>query len=473
MEFSSINPATGEVVWRDRAASAAEVDAAVRQARIAFAEWSQRSLDDRTAVLRAYARVLERRKSSLAEIISREIGKPTWEALTEVQSMIGKVEISIEAQAKRCSDFRGGAALTRFRPHGVVAVLGPFNFPGHLPNGHIVPALLAGNTVVYKPSEYAPATAELMASSWLEAGLPEGALNVVQGLRETGAALAEHPGLDGLFFTGSARTGLALAERFARTPEKILALEMGGNNPLLVWDVHDVRTAALLVAQSAYVSAGQRCTCARRLILPNDGRGDALLNELLRLARKLSVGPFTQRPEPFMGPVISAATAERLLQAQVQLLARGAVSLLAMRALVPGSGLLSPGLIDVTPMRERDDEEHFGPLLQVIRVPDFAAALVEANATRYGLAAGLLSDDRTLYECFLRNVRAGVVNWNQPLTGASSGAPFGGIGRSGNHRPSAYLAADYCSYPVASIEQPELKWPTQLPPGLGQPGEEA
>lgn len=473
MEFSSTNPATGETVWCGPAASPSEVGTAVYHARAAFADWSQRSLEDRIAVLRAYASALERRKPALAEMISREIGKPNWESLTEVQSMIGKVEISIEAQAKRCSEFRGGAAVTRFRPHGVVAVLGPFNFPGHLPNGHIVPALLAGNTVVYKPSEYAPGTAELMASAWRDAGLPDGALNVVQGQRETGAALAEHPEIDGLFFTGSARTGLALAERFARTPEKILALEMGGNNPLIVWDARDVRAAALIVAQSAYVSAGQRCTCARRLIIPSDARGEGLIGELQRLARRLSVGVYTQRPEPFMGPVISAATAERLLSVQAQLVERGANSLLAMRTLVPGTGLLTPGLIDVTAMRDRDDNELFGPLLQVIRVPDFAAALVEANATRYGLAAGLLSDDRTLYEGFLRTVRAGVVNWNQPLTGASSGAPFGGVGRSGNHRPSAYLAADYCSFPVASIEQPELKWPAQLPPGLGQPGEDA
>lgn len=473
MEFSSTNPATGEIVWRGRAASASEVDESVQRARHVFGEWSQRTLDERILILRAYAVALERRKANLAEMISREVGKPTWEALTEVQSMAAKVGISIEAQARRCGEFRGGAAITRFRPHGVVAVLGPFNFPGHLPNGHIVPALLAGNTVVYKPSEYAPGTAEIMALAWDDAGLPSGALNVVQGARETGAALAAHPEINGLFFTGSARTGLALAEQFSRTPEKILALEMGGNNPLIVWDVRDVRAAALIIAQSAYVSAGQRCTCARRLIVPDDARGETVIAELLRLARGLAVGPFTRNPEPFMGPVISAAVAERLLIIQSQLVGDGATALLAMRSLLGGTGLLTPGLIDVTPLRQRSDEEHFGPLLQLIRVPDFDAALTEACATRYGLAAGILTDERAQFDRFLQQIRAGVINWNQPLTGASSGAPFGGVGRSGNHRPSAYLAADYCSYPVASIEQPELKWPSQLPPGLGLPGEDA
>lgn len=438
----------------------------VKRARLAFPSWSQRPHGSRIAVLRAFAALLEQRKSTMAEMISREVGKPTWESLTEVQSMAGKVEISIEAHANRCGEFRGGAAITRFRPHGVVAVLGPFNFPGHLPNGHIVPALLAGNTVVFKPSEYAPGTAELMAAAWHEAGLPSGALNVVQGQHQTGAALAEHGDIDGLFFTGSAGTGLALAKRFAETPQKILALEMGGNNPLVVWDVRDVRAAALTVVQSAYVSAGQRCTCARRLILPKDDRGDRLISEILDLVRRLVIGPFTQRPEPFIGPVISAAAVERLLLAQASLIERGATPLLPMRALASGTGLISPGLLDVTAVRDRADTEHFGPLLQIIRVPDFPAALAEANATRFGLAAGLLSDERSQYDQFLGQIRAGVVNWNQPLTGASSGAPFGGVGQSGNHRPSAYLAADYCSYPVASIEHPELKWPAQLPPGI-------
>ncbi|HEY0945195.1 MAG TPA: succinylglutamate-semialdehyde dehydrogenase, partial [Opitutaceae bacterium] len=348
----------------------------------------------------------------------------------------------------------------------VVAVFGPFNFPGHLPNGHIIPALLAGNTVVFKPSEYAPLVAERTAAAWREAGLPDGVFNVVQGGRDTGAALVDHTAIDGLFFTGSARTGLWLAEKFARTPERILALEMGGNNPLVVWRPRDLRAAALLTVQSACLTAGQRCTCARRLIVPAGAAGEEFVMHYMAMLRGLRVGSFTEKPEPFMGPVISSVVADQLLQAQRDLIARGAHPLVEMRSLRAGTGLISPGLLDVTAVGDRPDEELFGPLLQLIRVPDFEAAIVEANATRYGLAAGLLCDDRALYERFRDEVRAGLVNWNQQLTGASSAAPFGGVGRSGNHRPSAYLAADYCSYPVASIEIPELKPPASLPPGI-------
>ena len=464
--FSSFNPATGKPVWTGDAASPAEVDAVVSRARIGFRQWSRAPLATREEHLRAFARILEMRKAEFTEAISHEVGKPTWEALTEVQSMVTKVDLSVKAHAQRCGEFRGGPAITRFRPHGVVAVFGPFNFPGHLPNGHIVPALLAGNTVVFKPSERAPLVAELTAAAWRDAGLPAGVFNLVQGGRDTGASLAQHAGIDGLFFTGSSSAGAWLAELFAKTPGKILALEMGGNNPLVVWSANDLQAASLLTAQSAYLSAGQRCTCARRLILPSGSEGNAFLEELVNCIGAIRVGAHTSRPEPFMGPVISARAARDILDAQVALRLRGGRSLVTVRLLEENTALLTPGLIDVSDVANRGDEEIFGPLLQVIRVRSFDDAIAEANRTRYGLAAGLLSDERALYEQFRDEVRAGIINWNQPLTGASGAAPFGGIGHSGNHRPSAFFAADYCSYPVASIEVSELKMPGQLPTGF-------
>lgn len=465
--FSSLNPATGDVVWTGAAATAHDVNTAVARARAALPIWSRASLGEREAHLRAFACVLETRKLDLAQAISLEVGKPRWEALTEAQSMITKIDFAVRGYAQRCAEFGTGPAITRFRPHGMCAVFGPFNFPGHLPNGHIVPALLAGNTVVFKPSELTPLVAERTIAAWHEAGLPPGVIELVQGGRETGAALATHAGIDGLFFTGSARTGRWLAEQFARTPEKILALELGGNNPLVVWSAGDLRAAALIVAQSAYATAGQRCTCARRLIVPEGNEGDAVLAAVHAVTARIRVGAFTETPEPFMGPVISADAANSLVARQAAHIAAGADPILYMIQENRNKGFVSPGLLDVTSVADRDDEEWFGPLLQVIRVRDFDAALAEANATRYGLTAGLVSDDRALYERFRREVRAGLINWNQPLTGASGAAPFGGVGRSGNHRPSGLFAADYCAYPVASIEVSELKPPAQLPPGLG------
>lgn len=468
-EFASLNPATGDVVWKGKAASQHDVDKAVSLSKMAFENWTILPIEERIRHLESFC---EKLKSSnvLAEAISKETGKPLWESDTEVNAMIGKIGISIEAYHDRCPETilttPGGNSLTRHKPHGVVAVLGPFNFPGHLPNGHIVPALLAGNTVIFKPSEHTPLVGEITLAIWRDSGLPEGVLNLVQGGRESGAALAFHQEIDGLFFTGSWPTGKLLAEQFASRPEKILALEMGGNNPLVVSQISDKKAAAYLTILSAYLTAGQRCSCARRLIVLEGPQGDAFLQTLQSMIAGIKVGNYTEKPEPFMGPVISVSAAETILKAQNRLKSQGGHPLVEMRLLKPCSAFLSPGLMDVTDVDERPDEEIFGPFLQVIRVPDFAAAIHEANHTQYGLTAGLLSDDPAKYEEFYRKVKAGVINWNTQLTGAGSRAPFGGVGRSGNHHPSAYYAADYCSYPVASTESVQLKMPTSLAQGV-------
>ncbi|WP_410498753.1 succinylglutamate-semialdehyde dehydrogenase [Chitinibacter sp. S2-10] len=468
--FASRNPVSQAIVWQGNAASAADVNAAVASARSAFVAWRDLDFDTRVALIRNFGELLKANQAALAESIGLETGKPRWEALTEVTTMINKIEISIKSFEERTGTkeaAQGDAmAVLRHRPHGVVAVFGPYNFPGHLPNGHIVPALLAGNCVVFKPSELAPMTAQKTAELWLAAGLPAGVLNVVQGARDTGVALASHSQIDGLYFTGSAGTGYALHKQFAGQPEKILALEMGGNNPLLVEEVADLNAALHHVIQSAFISAGQRCTCSRRLLLPQGEWGDAFLARLVTVASQLQVGAWDAEPQPFMGAVVSVTAAQNLLAAQERLLAAGAVSLLEMKNLQAGTALLSAGILDVTGVENLPDDEYFGPLLQVQRYATFEEAMTLANATRFGLAAGILSDSREQYERFWRESRAGIVNWNKPLTGASSAAPFGGVGASGNHRASAYYAADYCAYPVASIEAEQLSCPAQLPPGM-------
>jgi succinylglutamic semialdehyde dehydrogenase len=469
-EFESHSPSSGETVWRGRAAAAAEVDAAVDAARAAFPAWADLPFAEREKVVRGFAALLEQRKEELARIIGRETGKPLWETRTEVATMVGKIDISVRAYHARTgsSEAQSGAMIQalRHRPHGVVAVFGPYNFPGHLPNGHIVPALLAGNTVLFKPSELTPAVAEETVKLWQEAGLPPGVLSLLQGERATGEALAAHGGIDGLYFTGSARTGQILARQFAATPQRILALEMGGNNPLIVGEVANRKAALHDVVQSAYLSSGQRCTCARRLYLPRGAAGDAFLEDLARITRGLSIGAWDAQPQPFMGALISARAAEGMLKAQADLVALGARPVVEMKKLPQGPAYVSPGLLDVSAIPDLPDEEYFGPLLQVDRYDSLDEAIAKGNRTRYGLSAALLSDHRSDYERFYRGIRAGIVNWNRQTTGASSAAPFGGVGASGNHRPSAFYAADYCAYPVASVESLSCELPAQLSPGL-------
>lgn len=469
--MDSRNPGNGTRIWQGHAASDAQVAQAVGAACDAFPLWAGHTFEQRVQKIRRFNQIVEEYRALLADTIGQETGKPLWEAETEVSAMLGKAELSIRAYHQRTPteshSSNGVTSRLSHRPHGVVAVFGPYNFPAHLPNGHIVPALLAGNTLIFKPSELTPRTAELMLHLWQKAELPDGVLNLVQGGRDTGAALAGDPRLNGLYFTGSAATGSYLHQQFGGQPEKILALEMGGNNPLLVTGCKDSAAAVFHTIQSAYLSAGQRCTCARRLLVPVGSEGDRFIHRLGSAIRKITVGAYNQQPQPFMGSLISNGAAEQLLAAQQGLIDSGARALISMTRPDPQHAFLTPGLLDVSAVPNRPDTEYFGPLLQLIRVDDVEHAIREANATRFGLAAGVLSDNPQVFHQFEQGVRAGLINWNRPLTGASSALPFGGIGISGNHRPSAWYAADYCAYPVASQLSETLAIPAQTPPGLG------
>ena len=451
--LTSFNPATGEEVWSGAIGDAAAEVAAARAAQPA---WAAHSLSYRVEAVRRFANVVRKKEAEFAELISKETGKPFWEARTEVGAVVNKVDISVEAYAERTPQRKLEAALgnriaVRHKPHGVLAVLGPYNFPAHLPNGHIVPALIAGNAVVFKPSEKTPAVGEFLVRCFHEAKIPEGVIRLLIGGPEQGKALAAEPDIDGLLFTGSARAGQSLHRQFAEFPHKILALELGGNNPLVVWHSKDIEAAAIMAVQSAYLTAGQRCTAARRLIV-EDGHEGELLDAIAKLVDRLIVDEPFADPAPFMGPVIDLGAADRVQEQWLELMMKGGKPIRRLDRPNADLPFLTPAIIDVTDVRDRPDEEIFGPVLQVIRVPDFDAAIREANNTRFGLAASLIGGGPDLFDKFWSNVRAGVINRNKPTNGAPSNAPFGGIGLSGNHRPSAFYAADYCAYPVTSSE---------------------
>jgi succinylglutamic semialdehyde dehydrogenase len=471
MALQSIDPASGAVVWEGPVDGPEACARALERARAAAPLWARTPLEERLAIARRFAALLKEELEPFARLIARETGKQLWDSRGEVNAMIGKVEISIAAQADRAGwreqAMPFGRSVLRHRPHGVMAVLGPYNFPGHLPNGHIVPALIAGNVVVFKPSEETPAVGERMAALWAQAGLPAAVLQVVQGGRDTGAALVGGD-IDGLLFTGSAQAGRVFRHAFADRPHVILALELGGNNPLIAWPGEqadeDAEAVASLVSHSAFITTGQRCSCARRLILPTGPWGDRLLEAVIAQARALPVRAWDEPEEGFMGPLISARAAARARQGVDGLVAAGARLLLAPAAPRGGqSAFMGAAVLEVTGLNV-PDEEIFAPVLQVIRVADADAAIAAANHTAFGLSAGLITPDAALWERFASEIRAGVVNWNRPTTGAASAMPFGGLGESGNHRPSAAYAADYCAFPAASFEAGRIE---RLPiPGL-------
>jgi len=456
-EIVSVEPATGATLWRG---PVGDVDEAVGRARRAWPAWAAQPLSTRIELVRRFANEVRKQSDKLITTIARETGKPRWEAAAEVECVVTQVEVAVRAYAERSAQRKFDSALqgsmaVRHKPNGVMAVIAPYCAPAEIAAGHIVAALIAGNTVVYKPSEKTPATGDLLVKCIHTAGISATIVQLLIGGPAQGHDLVSHEGVDGILFTGSAHTGIAINRRLAARPDKILALGMGGNNPIVVWDTPKITDAAALVVQSAFTSAGQRCTSARRLIV-RTSLYEALMSEVKKLAdRIIFAEPFAE-PAPFMGPVIDNQAADGLTESFLYLLSNGGRAIKHLVRHDDTLPFLSPAIIDVTDMADRPDVELFGPILQVVRVGDFDQAIAEANTTRFGLSAALVGGSPQEYNRFWANVRAGIVNWNRATIAATSDAPSGGIGLSGNHRPAGYYTADSCAYPVASaeLEQP-------------------
>ena len=432
------------------------VERAVHAARGAFECWSGRSMDARAEVLRAWAAVTRTHAERIAALISGEMGKTIAEARQEVALLADKVEVTLEERVRaRIAgyDLPGGATRVNrcgYRPFGVMAVVGPFNFPAHLPNGHWVPALLAGNTVVFKPSEKVPAVGALMAELMAESGVPDGVFNLVQGRGDAAAALVAHPGVDGVLFTGSWPVGRRILESNLDRPGRMVALEMGGSNPAIVLGCADLRQAVIECVRCAFLTTGQRCTCTRRVVVLREV-ADRFIAAAVESARSITVGAGDASPAPFMGPLVSREARDAVLSFQAERAARGARVLLEARAPEGEGWFVTPGVLQVDRFDRATDCEVFGPVLQVAVADDLDDALAQANATDFGLAASVFGRDAVAVERAVRGLRAGCINVNCGTAGASGKLPFGGLGRSGNLRPAGAAMVDSCAYPVASM----------------------
>jgi len=456
------NPAS--TVWQGTPVPG-HAEEAVAAARRALPAWSALSLAERRAHLERWRETCVKHAARLAAAISREVGKVKWEAELEAKIVAEKVTITLEDRVlARVAGFEvaagpGKTGICSFRPHGVMSVLGPYNFPAHLPNGHIVPALLLGNTIVFKPSEKGASVGQLMAELAHEAGFPAGVFNVVQGGGAIASRLATHPGVDGVLFTGSFPVGRRILEANLDTPGRLVALEMGGSNPAVVTAKADLRRAAIECARAAFATTGQRCTCTRRIIV-EDSVADRFIPAVLRLASNLVIAAADDGVPAFMGPLVTAEARDGVLRAQAALAARGRL-LLEASPLDRAGFFLSPGAVEVDRFeRVPNEDEIFGPFVQFARARGLDDAIAQANATHFGLAASLFSQDESEWRSFFAGCRAGCLNWNTGTAGASSKLPFGGLGRSGNHRPAGAFAVDACAYPVATmVDTAELAIP--------------
>lgn len=443
------------IIWRG-SPNVAHVDQAIRAAREALPAWSAKSIEERKDILLRWKDVTAKHADRIASLITDEMGKILAESKFEANALGGKVDITFDENSfRRVSEYEVAVSATRagycrFKPHGVMSVIGPFNFPAHLPNGHFVPALLMGNTIVFKPSEKTPATGQLMAELMHEAGLPPGVFNMVQGGADVSKALVAHEGIDGILFTGSWPVGRKILEANLDRPGRIIALEMGGNNPAVVMPSCDLRQAVLECLRAGYATSGQRCTCTRRLILHRD-IADRFITAFAKGASTIVVGPGKAKEPVFMGPVISEDAANAVIKFQESLAKRGGKVVLEAARLDRPGHFVSPGLVEVDSFSLEFDQEVFGPMVQFTIVDSLDEAIAQANATRYGLAASIFTNDDDDYKQFFRGCRAGCINRNTGTAGASSKLPFGGLGHSGNHRPAAAFAVDYCAYPVANM----------------------
>jgi succinylglutamic semialdehyde dehydrogenase len=484
----SRDPSRPSEIVHATAAPREHVDAAVAGARRALPAWSRLPIERRAAVLRRYARIAAERADAIARLVTDEVGKVRWEARQEAALLAGKVDITLDDSPSgamhRISPFTLPLSASRegrcfFRPHGVVAVVGPFNFPVHLANGHIVPALLAGDTVVLKPSDKAPACGqalvELFAEALEEEGLGAagaGVVNLVQGGADVASALVAHDDVDAIAFTGSWAVGRRILEANLDRPGRIVALEMGGNNAAIVLPDADLRQAAVEIVRCAFNTSGQRCTSTRRLLV-HEQVAPRLLRAIARATERIVIGDPRAEEGVFSGPLVSAGARAALLDFQRDALAAGAEALVPARALdLPGGGFYaSPGVLRVERFVAREDGspgadvEVFGPLLRVATVRSLDEAIDQANATRFGLAASIFTRDDAAIDRFLHEGRAGCLNVNTGTAGMSGKLPFGGLGLSGNHRPAGAFALDYCAHPVASMV--ERGSASTLAPGMG------
>ena len=457
-DIVSFDPARPSVEVARVRVDGGAVDAAVRAARAAFPAWSARSMDERAALLQAWSATCARHAERIAVAIMRETGKVLAEARQEAALLSDKVSVTLEERVRaRVTGYEFPANATRvnrcsYRPFGVMAVIGPFNFPAHLPNGHWVPALLAGNTVVFKPSEKAPGVGALMAELMAEAGMPSGVFNLVQGRGDAAAALVDHADVDGVLFTGSWPVGRRIMERNLDRPGRMVALEMGGSNPAIVMDDADLKQAVIECVRCAFITTGQRCTCTRRVVV-HRAVAERFIAAFVECARTLTVGAGDAEPAPFMGPLVSREAREAVLSFQAECAARGERVLLESRAPAGDGWFVTPGVVQAKRFDRATDREVFGPVVRIAVAEDLQDAIAQANATDFGLAASIFTRSEANVAAAMAGLRAGCINVNCGTAGASGKLPFGGLGRSGNLRPAGAAMIDACAYPVATMAE--------------------
>lgn len=454
--INSFNPVDSSLIQRHKITSKLEIENSVNNSFSVFEKWSNYTFSKRKSALLSFQKILIKNQDELAEMISLETAKSKLESAQEVSGAINKINLTIQAYNDRVVSYKKSVSdkvlqLSQ-KPLGIILVLGPFNFPVHLPLGHILPAILTGNCILFKPSEHVIGVTKLLMSYIKKSLILDNVVQCIYGGASEAQYLLSQSKIKGVFFTGSYNTARLISECISSRPEVLFAMECGGNNPLVISSYTSQKLVLDSILKSAYLTSGQRCTCARRLIVVDNENNRHLINKLVEKIKSLNIGVLPDHNELIIGPLISDKACWDVVKFSDRLIKMGGNPLVRSKRLDRLGYYVSPGLIDMsTCVSKLPDEECFGPLLQLIFVPSFLEGCKLANNTSYGLSASLFSVSKKEFNMFFNIVNAGIINWNQPTNGASSKLPFGGVGRSGNYRPAGFSAIDSCVYPVSSI----------------------
>jgi len=453
--FDNVNPAdTTDVVGRFPLSAQEDVDRAVASARRGFERWKRTPAPERGDVLRRVGDIMVARKEELADLMTREMGKPLAETRGDVQEGIDTAYYAA-TEGRRLfghtvpSELRAKWAMTFRRPIGVCGIITPFNFPLAIPTWKMFPALLCGNACVFKPAEDVPHTGTVLVEILLEAGLPPEVIQLVHGVGETvGKAIVEHPDVPAISFTGSTETGRIVGETCGRM-HKRLSLEMGGKNAQIVLDDADLDLALEGVLWGAFGTTGQRCTATSRLILQS-GIHDRFLSQLVDRARGMKLGDGRKKGTD-VGPLISEA-ARRKVEQYIDVGQAEGADLLCGARRGQGKGLddgyfFEPTIFARVQAGSRiEQEEIFGPVLSVVRVSSVDEAFAINNGVKYGLSSSVYTRDVNVAFRALQDLDNGITYVNAPTIGAEAHLPFGGVKQTGNgHREGGWEVYEFYS----------------------------
>lgn len=428
-----------------------------------YETWRKFTFEERIAFLKKYQEVVKNKKEEIAMALALEVGKPLWEARTEAAALDSKVTVTITDSLERIKQETIQNVMPKidghvvYKPLGPCFVIGPFNFPCHLANGQILSALLAGNSIIFKPSEKTIYSAQLMIECFHQAGFPKGVINFINGTGKTASDITKDSRIKGIFFTGSRGVGLKILDNTYRDLNKLVALELGGKNSTILHHDTNISHALPELLRACFLTTGQRCT-STSMILIHKKIEQEFINQFKEVTSKIIVGhPLSNNPEPFMGPLIDEAAEKMYFDFCQTGVSEGAEEILSAKKLDLGHTgyYVSPSIHYLSKPNTSGkfiQEEIFGPNCFFIPYENIEDAIRIANSTSYGLAASVFTKDANIYKQCLRDIDSGLINLNRSTVGATARLPFGGVKNSGNHRPAAVSMIDHCIHAVASLE---------------------